>query len=436
MEKKVDSIWALDEFADLKQLFDDRRAKLRKLERYYTGLPKEVVGDNGIWGSAWHLQLPLERAKKEAGLLFQPLAGAVHADVALVGGGWELEKASKYLENGVIRVLKMSRWGLEQAAYIHNGATMGCTTLKVVDDHNGKRVVIQPIRPDMVLPIPANDYDPRLKMAILVGESWHKREKLEVVEVIEPDRVRTYVDGKLTGLGGRKDTFPNALGEVNIIDVPFIYIGKGLGEPTYQAALTPLEGINRQAQDLQEQIRRHIEPQWAAFIEEPERNASDLQKSGDNLWWFPRGSDIKALVAALDIPGVMELIREVKSELKENLPELLIFKLVGVNRVAVPAVEIQLLPLTLKIHRIRQSLDCGLEDALRMAGRAFKRMNAAHELQALDDEMLGFNAQRPVIFMDALSALSVEQSKLGVEAQKQSLQQLAALSGDGIESDE
>ena len=72
-----------------------------------------------------------------------------------------------------------------------------------------------------------------------------------------------------------------------------------------------------------------------------------------------------------------------------------------------------------------------------MVGRAYQIMRAEPDLQKLNDEMLGFNAKRPVIFMDALSALSLEQSKLGVEAQRQSLSQLAMLNGgDGIGGDE
>ena len=316
MEEKKNSFWKIEEFKPIEGRFNNRRNRLQAMEKYYTGLPKGLMTEDG--NSAWGVQMPLERAKKEMTLLFQPLAGAVHADVALVGGGWELEEDSLPLAGAVKRVLKMSRWGLEQAAYIHAGASMGYSTLKVVHDPNNKRAYIQPLRPDMVLPIPTSDYEPRLSMAIITGKSWQSGKEVEVVEVIEPERVRTYVDGKLTGLGGRKGTFPNSMGEVNIIDVPFIYTGGPWGEPTYQAALVPLEGVNQQASDLNEQIRRHIEPQWAAFIEDPQRNAADLQKSGDNLWWFPRGSDIKALVAALDIPGVMELIREVKSRTKRE----------------------------------------------------------------------------------------------------------------------
>lgn len=427
--KMASSIWQLDEFEPWAGAFEARRRRLQMNERYYEGrMYDQSYGD---MQAAWALQMPLNGLRKQIKVLFQPLAGAVQVDVALVPGGWALDADSQQHEAALRMLLKGSRWGLEQDMYVHQAAAMGMTTLKVVDDRVNGRVSIVPIRPDGVLTVPMSLYDSRLRMAIIVGEMRGGDGKpVELAEVIEPDRVRTFVGGVPMGVAGREAEFVNGLGEVGLVDVPFLYTGAAMGEPTFEAAKQPLDGVNQQANDLEENIKKHVEPQWAAFIDNPERNAEDLQKSGDNVWWFPSGSDIKALVASLDIPGVLEFIKEIKLDMKKTLPELLTFELVGMTRIAVPAIEIQLLPLTMKVHRARRSLDDGLAQAVRLAGRAAGQMGVT-ELAGLDDGMLGFDEKRPVVFMDALTSLGLEQSRIATEAARLGLDDQRRLAGDG-----
>ncbi|HIP72114.1 MAG TPA: hypothetical protein EYH05_12045, partial [Anaerolineae bacterium] len=298
----VSSIWQLDEFKPLETFFQARRKRLQASERYYLGtMYNEALADM----RAWAVALPVKTLGRKIRVLFQPLAGAVQVDVALTPGGWQLDAGSQEHAAAVRQILKASRWQIEGDMYIHNGAAMGQTTLKIIDNRETGQVTIAPIRPDTVLPVTFSQYDPSLRMAIILSHTPGEDGRLvELAEVIEPERIRTYVAGKPAGLIGRASEYPNLLGEVPIVDAPFLYTGRPYGESTYEAAKQPIDGLNQQANDLEENIKKHVEPQWAAFVENPERNADDLQKSGDNVWWFPNGSDIKALVANLDIPGV------------------------------------------------------------------------------------------------------------------------------------
>ena len=421
---KVSSIWQLDEFKPLYTAFLTRQRRFATFERVYKGGGSQAT--QAYDPNRLRPMLPaVSNARKRSAVLFQPVAGACQIDVALVPGGWLLDDDSQQHADAVRKLLKLSRWAQMGDLYVHNGAVFGQTTLKVVDNWQLKTVTLQPLRPDSVLIVRNGTYDSGIRMAIIISTTTDADNKpAELAEVIEPQRVRTFVNGKPHGVMGREATFENVLDEVNVIDQPFIDVGTGYGEPTFWSQIEPLEAVNAQALELDTIIRKHVEPQWAAFIDDPESNAADLQKSGDNLWWFPNGSDVKALVANLDIPGALALIQEVKAELKEGLFELLILKLAGMNRVAVPTVEIQLAPLTFKIQRIRRSLDCGLADAIRMAGRAYRLMNVP-EFATLDDALLGFDDKRPVIALDALSKLALESAEMGLKSEK-------ALMGDGF----
>ena len=423
-----ESIWDLEEFTPYQAAFEARRQRLQLLEGYYKGTMYKPGGLTGVWP----LNSYVSQAQKEVKVLFHPLAAAVHTDVALVPGGWELDEDSAALQETVNRVLKVSRWRLLQDAFVHWGAAMGQTTLKIVDIPQEKRAVLYPLRPDMVLPIGGSVYEPALTMAIVVYTEMRNGKQVEVAEVIEPDRVRTFVGGEPMGIGGREAVFSSELGFVPIVDVPFVFTGATLGECTYEAALNPMNEANSAATDLREQIKRHVEPQWAAMIEDPANNANDLEKSGDNVWWFPTGSSIEALVANLDIEGVLNFIKEIKTDVKEQLPEMLIWKLVGLNRIAVPAVEVQLLPLTMKVQRARRSVDEGLARALRMVGRATAVHGGDGAVAALDVPELMFEEQRPVIFMDALSSLELEGGRLALDSARFQNEQERMLLGDGV----
>lgn len=420
-----DSIWDLDEFAGYQSLFDARRSRLQMLEGYYKGTMYKAGPLTGVWPL-------LSQAERNVRVLFHPLAASVHTDVALIPGGWALDEESLEHQAAVARTLKASRWRLMGDAYLHWGAAMGQTTLKVVDVPGEKRAGLYPVRPDMVLPIGGSVYDPMLSMAIIVWMEMRDEKQVEVAEVIEPDRVRTFVGGRSKGIGSRDAEFASELGFVPVVDVPFVFTGAALGECTYEAALNPMNEANSAATDLRAQIKKHVEPQWAAMIDDPANSAADLEKSGDNVWWFPTGSSIEALVANLDIEGVLSFIKEIKSDVKEQLPEMLIWKLVGLNRVAVPAVEVQLLPLTMKIHRARRSMDDGLARALRMVGRATAVHGGDGAVAALDTPLLMFDEQRPVIFMDALSSLEIESGRLGLESVRMANAQERLLVGDGV----
>ncbi len=144
---------------------------------------------------------------------------------------------------------------------------------------------------------------------------------------------------------------------------------------------------------------------------------SDLVKSGDNVWFIPQGGDVKAIVAPIDIAGVVEFIDRIAQNTTSALPELAFDELKSKTQIATATLELQLMELVLKIKRTRPNYDHGLADALRLAGRAAKTLNLP-ELAVLDDEALQFNPERPIIPLDRLSQLQLEKAEMDMERQR------------------
>lgn len=417
------SIFDLDEFKPYRARWEERRTYFQKWERYYEGTmyaKKKFFGLHKIMAS-----------NVEA--LFEPLARAVALDVALVPGGWRLDAASRDLEEPLRQLFRQSRWRLEGSLYVHNGAMMGHSMLKVVDDRMAGQVRLQALRPDTVLPIATSSYSRELAMAIIIGQQRRGGEMVEVAEVIEPERIRTFVAGTPTMVApDRGAEFANLLGFVPIVECRFIESGQKFGEPTFKRSAKALDKVNEQASYLSLIIKRHAEPQWAVIGDvEP----TDLEKSGEDVWFIPGGADVKAIVAQIDIDGVRQFVGDILEEMKDSLPELNVSKLVGVQRIAAATIELQMSEATAKIRRIRDSVDTSLADAVRMAGRAAATMREQGELAVLDDPMLEFDRQRRVFDLDALTRLQIETAENAVQMGDLSIRQQQALDGDGFEGD-
>jgi hypothetical protein len=408
MAEEVKSLFDLEEFKPYGAAFQARKSRFARFWRHYKAeltAPGEWATDMGSYIGA-----TIANAVKP---IFTPLARAVELDVALIPGDWKLSPESAKQQMGLDRIFEWSKWDCEGDIFVRYVTALGEAGLRVVDDRVNKRLIIQPVRPDMYLAIPMSAWDNTPKMLITLAKMGED----EIAEVIEPNRIRTFWRGQpyaQDALNGREAEYANELGFVPFV-VCKLDSGDGAGEPTFDNTLPALDQANRQATYMATIIQRHAEPQWAVIGAE----AGDLEKSGEAVWFFPEGSDVKAVLAAVDFAGLLAFIQEIKKEMKDSLPELALSELVGVERVAAATIELQMAEAVFKIRRLRKPHDRALMEAVVLAGKAAISMGLA-DLAGLADGTLRFDKNRPVITVDALTRLQIESV-----AQSQEMSRLA-----------
>lgn len=421
-QDKIKSIFDVEEFKPFKDAFYSRRTRFQRYWNYYKAKftsPFDVFqSDTGKYIGA--------RVSDSIKPLFTPLARAVELDVALIPGDWKL--ADETYQEPVGVVLNWSQWDVEGDIFVRYVTAMGECGLRVVDDRARKLTIIQPARPDNYLVIPRSPWDATPSMVITV---WTKGEA-EMAEVLTAQQVRTFKNGQpyaMDGAGGRSEAYPNELGFVPFV-VCKLDAGDGVGEPTFDNTLVALDQVNRQATYMSTIISRHAEPQWAVMGAE----AGDLEKDGEAVWFFPEGSDVKAILAAVDFAGLLAFIQEIKAEMKDSLPELALSKLVGVERVASATIELQMAEAVFKIRRLRKPCDRALAEALKLAGQAGQSMGLA-DVSPLADGLVKFDKDRPVITVDALTRLQIEQAQFGNQVSRMALEReqmlMSAQNGSG-----
>lgn len=411
------SLFDLDEFKDLKESFAARRSRFRDYWRYFKA---EYNGGNSVFASAPsnYLNNLFQASIKP---IFTPLARAVRIDAALIPGEWKLDKNNAQHEAALARLFRMSKWDTEGDLWVKFAAAMGESAIRIVDDRLAQTVRLMPMRPDTYITRSFSFYDQTPRQLISIYEQQEGGKDVEYAEVIDAATVRTFRNGEPYAMNPAYGAeYANALGFVPVV-VCLHDNGEGQGEATFDDVLTALDQVNQQATYMAQIIERHFEPQWAAFGAEP----GDLEKSGDSVWFFPEGSDIKAILAQVDFEGLLAFIKEIKTEMKESLPELAFAKLVGVERVAAATIELQMAEAVFKIRSMRKAHDQALAEAVMLAGRAATGMG--NELAGLDDPMLAFDKNRPVITIDALTRLQIEQQRESTELARMAREREAML---------
>lgn len=412
------SLFDGEEFRPYRDRWERRLRELDRRRSYYSGERYLQLRDGTRLLSALGSLGPrLYRGIKP---LYLPLARAVDVDAGIIPGGWALpdpeeEPRARQWKAAMDTVFDWSDWSVDGVLYVHYGAQYGVSGLKVADLRAAKRVVVKPLDPTTFLLVGTAQYDATPHLAICVETRTDETGKeFEYAEVVTAEQVRTFRDGEAWEFDGRKAEYPNELGFVPFVEVDHIATGEALGEATYQKAMPLLDEVNELASYLADIIRKHAEAQWAVIGAEP----SDMVKSGDNVWFIPQGGDVKALVAAIDVAGVLAFVQEIRDQVHGALPELAFDELKSKTQIATATLELQLMELVLKIRRCRPNYDHGLADALRMCGRAADSMGLP-AIAVLDDEGLRFDAERPVLPLDRETELRLEQMELSLEQQRQ-----------------
>lgn len=412
----TDSIFQTEEFAGYRAAWDTRQIELAHRKAYYDGTIYANVRERfAALGKLSPMIGP--RLYRGTKALFLMLARSVDVDAGIVPGGWAFaDDAPKAWVDATKTVLAWSDWEREGPLYVHFGAQYGVVGLKVVDDRAMQRVSIAVLDPTTFLLAGRGMYTNAPQLALIVETKCDEAsgDDYEYAEVITAQQIRTFRNGVPYGYDGRDDTYPNDQGAVPIGQIRHVHTGESLGECTYQKAIPLLDEVNELASYLADIIRKHAEAQWMVAGAEP----SDLVKSGDNVWFIPDpNGKVQAIVAGIDIPGVLAFIEAIRNEVQDGLPELAFAELKDKTQIATATLEIQLMELVLKIQRVRPNYDHGLCDALRMAGRAAKSMGLP-DLGALDDEALSLDKARPVLPLDKLTQIQIAQAQLALDKAK------------------
>ena len=401
---KRGSIFKTPEFKPLKKAWEARQAILRTRHEYYTGEVYSISKMMNVFG------LIGPQLYKGIKPLFLPLSRAVDVDTGLIPSGWLFpEDSPEEWETQRNIIFDDSHWDSQGFLYVHYAASLGSSGIYVVDNHDDEEnptIRLKPLDPRTFMLIREGDKSSKVVAALIIEEraDVFSGEDFEYAVWITEDQIFTFVNGEVT------TSIENMLGLVPIIEVPFLETGEPLGDPTFARTLSMLDELNQLASYMADVIAKHHEPQWAIVGAE----ASEMVKSGDNIWFLPEGSKVQVIVPEMDLKGVLDYLEMLATNVADSLPETAFSDLRKKDRVATSTLEVQMLELILKMKRVRPLLDRGLVEAMKMAQKLSVILNIK-SFPAFLEENFGFDPERNFIPVDRMTELQIELLSIQVD---------------------
>jgi hypothetical protein len=261
-------------------------------------------------------------------------------------------------------------------------------------------VQVLPLRPDEVQTGELANGEP---FGLIVKPNLADRAgRYEYAQLITPSAIRVFRNGATVA----EDR--NRFGFVPLLLSPYLTGEDGIGENAFAGTQELLDRVNDAASQALDVVQRNAEP--LTVFSGVDSVSFD---AGNNAITMSR-PDAKAytLTPNLAIDQAVTLIKEVLSEFKNLLPQLILDDMRSRNDLAYDTVVTLLMELTDHVIDVRDSVDTAIETAERWA----LRMGAESGLlRSVDPALHRIDPQRPVIQPTEAQRLTLEAQRLGIQ---------------------
>lgn len=240
------------------------------------------------------------------------------------------------LRKAIIRLFRWSNWNMEKQNYTRTGAKYGDSFIQIIDDINSKRVILEVVPPQKVRYMRKDDAGNIKEIWFLYKEAIDDRPNIpgvtenydnrtrDVLKQITGDTIAIYHDNKLF------DSYDNPFGFVPVVHVKGNDEGYQYGVTPWHTARPKIDGINSQASVLNDEARVALNPYivttGAKLVKGSLNRSASRMDEVINIP-VPSGEDAKVLTLNIDIASALNNIKSQLDELREDLPELFLFKL-------------------------------------------------------------------------------------------------------------
>lgn len=335
----------------------------------------------------------------------------------LDGGAIPIAGSDESLTAALIQVMQWSNWGTAKSLYVRYGAMLGDSVIKLVDDRQRSKVRMEVLHPGKLRDVTL-DAVGNVKEAVIeyqYAETNHAGiddtfiyteliNKQEFVTLRNGEEYPYYTDAS----GNPISRWSNDYGFVPLVLTKHLDTGQTWGENAFYKALTKINEANDLASHLNDQIRKTVNPVWfASGVAIGKKLAADDDADRDDMkvLYGPDGSDMKALVASLDIAGALAALDSLLNEIERTVPELAIERASDLGNVSGVAVRNMFTGAVGMIEEFRGNYDSGLIRALQMAVSmaGYRSYISGYSLDSYERGDLDFYIKERPVFDDGIS---------------------------------
>lgn len=242
------------------------------------------------------------------------------------------------LREAIAQLWQWSNWKIKRNNIPRQGALLGDTFVKIIDDPIKRKVYLKQVHPSKVKELAVDEMG-NVKGYVVEYQTKDGDDDRKVLftELVERDgdKVVTslYKDGKPYNWGYESSQWSTPYGFVPMVHIQHQDDGLEWGVSELISRLAAIADIDDMASKLNDQIRKMVDPFWfysgvaapSSPIQAPHTpQATSRQKSREEskALYAPPGADAKALVAPLDIEATHNTIQGMLEGLESDYPEL------------------------------------------------------------------------------------------------------------------
>lgn len=362
------------------QLWDDYTARLFRynhLEMYYhNAVYTDLERYKGV-----HLEKSNHGLYRFTRAIYNPYARLVdlYADSIYRGridyeelstGAIPFDTLDAGKRSAIRNLLRWSNWQDNMGLYVGEGAKLGDSVIKIVDERDKQKVRLEVQHPGIYRDV---EFDAvgNVKSVVIEykryddDQSRFTKEGYLYTEVITQERFETYKDGKPFAYhndanGNPVSAWDNDYGFVPVAWHKFRPASRAdFGLSAGHSVINKIDELNSVASRTHDQIAKMVNAIWAVLGSQGTAQIDlDDSKGTVPIVHLPEGVDMKPLVTQLDIDAAMNAVEKLITEIERDTPEL-------------------------ALHRIRQSgnltapgVKAGFGDAINKIGGAMNRYDA------------------------------------------------------------
>lgn len=335
-----------------------------------------------------------ERLYKHVRGVYNPINRLVESYVSKVYGGVldtqkgqagsiPLDTDNEALTQAIIQLWRDSQWGQKKSLYVRNGAKLGDSYIKIVDDIQAQQVRMEVIDPSKVKTVKRN---PDGSIALVEIEYYIRNEGKMVLycETITSDTFTTKIDGEVeavwqNGRGEKVAEWDNEYGFVPMVHVLHTDVGLGYGAPAAHGTLHKINELNDLASILNDGMRKQVNMPMVTFGAKvasvdfgTDRSANAVNRDDDpkkdtmNALNFPETARAEFPAPTISIADGLQNIINIESELEKDLPELALHRLREGGNLTAPGVQSAFSDAIAKYQEARGNYDTGMVEAHQM----------------------------------------------------------------------
>lgn len=321
--------------------FDDQYARLGRywfLTHWYSNTQYRAIAafaekyksDYGLYRHIRAVRNPFNRLVK---LYISKVYGGQINYEDLTKGAIPMRFDNPQLEEPIRQILRWSNWQTRKGLYVGNGAKLGDSFLKVVDDRRRGRVRMEVLDPRKVTHAEFDEVGNVKAITIEYNRRDANGDIFAYKETIDKDRFAFYKNGEshayFTDANGTPlSEWPNYYGFVPVTLTPHSPTDFDWGEPSIPfGVFRKIDELNDMASVAHDSLRKTVDPLYlfkGASRKKGQRtySFSDFEKDALKIMFTDASTEFSPITTPVEMSGAVAAMAVMADEIEDELPEL------------------------------------------------------------------------------------------------------------------